>query len=51
MLIIKNLQLEKEIDLRSTKRYILSLHNSDSKFTDDMDYWTFSFTLVLYCAS
>ena len=23
----------------------------DSKFTNDMDFWTFSFTLVLFCAS
>ena len=51
MLIITNLQLEKEIDFNEQKRYILSLHTYNSKFTNDMDFWTFYFTLVLYSAS
>ena len=57
MLITTNLQLERERerererDFKEHKNYILSLHTSDSKFTNDMDFWTFSFTLVLYCAS
>ena len=51
MLIITNLQVETEIDFKEHKKYILSLHTFNSKFTNDMDFWTFSFTLVLYCAS
>ena len=55
MLITTNLQLERERererDFKEHKNYILSLHTSDSKFTNDMDFWTFSITLVLYCAS
>ena len=66
MLIITNLQLERERerDFKEHKNYILSLHTShsqkkkkkslhtsNSKFTNDMDFWTFSFTLVLYCAN
>ena len=31
------------------KVYVLILHTSDSKFTNDMNFWTFSFTLVLFC--
>ena len=42
---------ERERDFKEHKNYILSLHTSDSKFTNDMDFWTFSFTLVLHCAS
>ena len=67
MLIITNLQLEREREREgfygAQKLYIKfthfsflkkkkkSLHTSNSKFTNDMDFWTFSFTLVLYCAN
>ena len=57
MLLITNLQLEREINYKEHKIYIyiyiyiLSLHTSDSKFTNDMDFWIFSITLVLFCAS
>ena len=30
------------------KVYIISLHTSDVKFTNDMDFWTFSFTFVCF---
>ena len=53
MLIITNLQLERERgrerererDFKEHKKYILSLHTSDSKFTNDMDFWIFFFYL------
>ena len=55
MLLITNLQLEREINYKEHKIYIyiyiLSLHTSDSKFTNNMDFWVFSITLVLFCAS
>ena len=48
MLIITNLQLERERerDFKEHKNYILSLHTSDSKFTNDTDFF-FYFTFVL----
>ena len=52
MLIITNLQLERERererDFKEHKKYILSLHTSDSKFTKDMDFWIF-FLLLEFC--
>jgi len=52
MFIIINLQLESEINSKEYKKvYILSLHISDSKFINDVNFWTFSFTLVLFWAS
>ena len=38
MFIITNLQLEREIDYKSTKVYILSLRISKLLFTNDMDF-------------
>ena len=43
---------ERERDSKELQKvYILSLHTLDSKFTNDMVFWTFSFTLVLFCTS
>ena len=48
MIIITNLQLKREIYFKEQKKvYILSLHTSNSKFTNDTDFWAFYFTLVL----
>ena len=43
---------ERERDSKELQKvYILSLHTLDSKFSNDMDFWTISFTLVLFCTS
>ena len=47
MLIIINLQLEREIDFKGYKKYILSLHTFNSKFTYGLLDFFFYFSFVL----